>query len=55
MFFEYREIFFEIICDKIFQIMIAIENRNDFDKRYKFENIVEIFLKKKIVKFKSFH
>ena len=27
--------------------MIAIEDRNDLDKRYKFENIIEIFLKKK--------
>ena len=47
MLFEYRKTFFEIVCDKVFQIMIAIENRNNFNKRYKFENIIETFLKKK--------
>ena len=47
MFFEHREVFLEIICDKMSQIMIAIEDRSDFDKRYKFENIVEVSLKKK--------
>ena len=47
MFSKYRWIFFEIVCDKMFQIIIAIENWKNFDKRYKFENIIEIFLKKK--------
>ena len=46
MLFEYRKVFFEIVCDKVFQIVTTIENRSDFDKRYKFENIIEISLKK---------
>lgn len=47
MLFEYRKVFLEIVCDKISQIMIAIEDRSDLDKRHKFENIIETFLKKK--------
>ena len=47
MLFEYRKVFLKTVCDKIFQIMIAIENRRELDKRYKFENINEVFLKKK--------
>ena len=47
MLFEYRKVFFETVCDKVFQIVTTIENRSDFDKRYKFENIIEISLKKK--------
>ena len=47
MLFEHREVFLEVVCDKVFQIMIAIENRRDFDKRSKFKYIIEVFLKKK--------
>ena len=34
------------MCGKVSQIVIAIEDRRDFDKRYKFENISGAFLKK---------
>ena len=46
IFFEYRKVFLEIVCDKVFQIIIAIENRKNLNKRYKFENITKTILKK---------
>ena len=43
---EYRGVFLEAVCGKVSQIVTVIENRNDLDKRYKFENITEASLKK---------
>ena len=35
------------MCGKVSQIVAAIEDRKNLDKRYKFENITEATLKKK--------
>lgn len=42
---DYRGAFLEAVCDKVSQIVTAIEDRRDFDKRYKFENITGASLK----------
>ena len=44
---EHREAFLEAVCDKMSQIMTAIKDQKNFVKRYKFESIIETFLKKK--------
>ena len=43
---ENRGAFLETICGKVSQIVTAIEDRSDLDKRYKFENIAGASLKK---------
>ena len=43
---EYRGTFLEAVCGKVSQIVTAIEDRRDLDKRYKFENITGASLKK---------
>ncbi|KAI4220681.1 MAG: hypothetical protein L6R40_008668 [Gallowayella cf. fulva] len=43
---EYRGAFLEAVCGKVSQIVTAIEDRSDIDKRYKFENITGASLKK---------
>ena len=43
---EYRGAFLEAVCGKVSPIVIAIEDRSDLNKRYKFENITGASLKK---------
>ena len=43
---EYRGTFLKAVCGKVSQIVSAIEDRGDLDKRYKFENIARASLKK---------
>ena len=43
---ENRGAFLEAICGKVSQIVTAIEDRSDLDRRYKFENITGASLKK---------
>ena len=42
---SYRGAFLEAVCDKVSQIVTAIEDRRDLGKRYKFENIIGASLK----------
>ena len=42
----YRGAFLEAVCGKVSEIVTAIEDRSDLDKRYKFENITGASLKK---------
>lgn len=44
---EYRGTFFKVVCGKVSQIVIAIEDWGDLDKRYKFENIIGASLKER--------
>ena len=50
MLFKYWKVFLKAICGKVFQIVTAIKDWSDFDKRYKFKKITEAFLKKKPVR-----
>ena len=43
---ERRGAFLEAVCGKVSQIVTAIEDRRDLDKRYKFESLTEASLKK---------
>ena len=43
---EHRGVFLEAVCGKVSQIVTAIEDRRDPDKRYKFKYITGASLKK---------
>ena len=42
---DYRGAFLEAMCGKVSQIVTAIEDRRDLDKRHEFENITGASLK----------